>query len=288
MAIKTKGVFMDYKEKMIRQMELKNFSKGTQTTYFSAINKLCAHFGREPEEITTQEVEDYIILLQEEKILSPSTIHSYINAFKFLFNKALNRRVDRFDIDNRKSPKTLPEILSVNEVKRIIQSADNLRRKVILLLAYSSGLRASEIMNLKISDIDSKRMMIRVVEGKNRKDRYTILNPHALLELRAYWIKYKPKNYLFPGKEGDERPACNQAPLKAWRIASRRAGITKGRGIHTLRHCFATHLLEAGVDLRTIQVMMGHSSIQTTSIYLKVTSKQMENTQCKVDLLKYY
>jgi len=278
---------MDYKEKMIRQMELKNFSKGTQTTYFSATNQLCAYFGRQPEEITTQEVEDYIIHLQEEKILSASTIHSYIHAFKFLFNKALDRRVDRFDIENRKAPKTLPEVLSVNEVKRIIQSADNLKRKVILLLAYSSGLRASEIMNLRISDIDSKRMMIRVVEGKNRKDRYTILNPHTLNELRVYWVKYKPKNYLFPGKNGDS-PACSFMPLKAWRIASKKAGITKGRGVHTLRHCFATHLLEAGVDLRTIQVMMGHSSIQTTSIYLKVTSKHMENTQCKVDLLKYY
>jgi integrase/recombinase XerD len=287
MAIKTKGVFMDYKEKMIRQMELKNFSKGSHNTYLSAIKKLCAYYGRQPEEISTKEIEDYILHLQEGKILSASTIHSHIHAFKFLFNKVFERKKDRFEIDNRKAPKTLPEILSVNEVKMIIQNADNLRRKVILLLAYSSGLRASEIMNLRISDIDSKRMVIRVIEGKNKKDRYTILNPHTLNELRAYWVKYKPKNYLFPGKNGDS-PACNHMPLKAWRIACKRAGITKGRGVHTLRHCFATHLLEAGVDLRTIQVMMGHSSISTTSIYLKVTSKHMENTQLKVDLLKYY
>jgi len=287
MAIKTKGVFMDYKEKMIRQMELKNFSQGSHNTYLSAVKQLCEHYGRQPEDISTTEVEDYIIHLQEKKICSASTIHCRINAFKFLFNKALDRRIDRFEIENRKAPKTLPEILSVNEVKRIIQSADNLKRKVILLLAYSAGLRASEIMNLKISDIDSKRMMIRVVEGKNKKDRYTILNPHTLNELRAYWVKYKPENYLFPGKNPDG-PACSFMPLKAWRIASKRAGITKGRGVHTLRHCFATHLLEAGVDLRTIQVLMGHSSISTTSIYLKVTSKHMENTQCKVDLLKYY
>jgi site-specific recombinase XerD len=279
---------VNYKEKMIRQMELKNFSKGTQGTYLAAVRALIRHYGKDPEQISTKEVEDYILHLQEKKRLSASTIHSYINAFKFLINKALERKDNRFDIDNRKAPKTLPEVLSVNEVKRIIQCADNLRRKVILLLAYSSGLRASEIVNLKVSDIDSKRMMIRVVEGKNRKDRYTILNSHTLEVLRAYWVKYKPKNYLFPGKNGDDHPLCSHMPLKAWRIACKRAGIKKGRGVHTLRHCFATHLLEAGVDLRTIQVMMGHSSISTTAIYLKVTSKHLENTQLKVDLLKYY
>jgi site-specific recombinase XerD len=279
---------VNYKEKMIRQMELKNFSKGTHTTYLSAVGKLIRHYQKEPELISTKEVEDYILHLQKEKICSASTIGSNINAYKFLINKALERKSDPFEIDHRKAPKPLPEILSVNEVKRIIQNANNLRMKVMLILAYSSGLRASEIVNLKISDIDSKRMVIRVVDGKNRKDRYTILNPHALEVLRAYWLKYKPKNYLFPGKDGDDRPTCNLMPRKAWQIASRRAGITKGRGVHTLRHCFATHLLEAGVDLRTIQVMMGHSSIATTAIYLKVTSKHMENTQLKVDLLKYY
>ena len=279
---------MNYREKMIRQMELKNYSRGTQTTYFSAINTLIKFYGKEPEEISSKEIEDYILHLQKEKTCSPSTVHSYINSFKFLINKALQRKSDPFNIENRKTPKPLPEILSVNEVKRIIQCANNLRMQVMLILAYSSGLRASEIVNLKISDIDSKRMVIRVVEGKNRKDRYTILNPHALEVLRAYWLKYKPKNYLFPGKDGNDRPLCNMMPLKAWRIACRRAGITKGRGVHTLRHCFATHLLEVGVDLRTIQVMMGHSSIATTAIYLKVTSKHMENTQLKVDLLKYY
>jgi site-specific recombinase XerD len=231
---------------------------------------------------------DYILQLQKSGVYSWSTIHNYIGAYKFLINKALGRKEDPFILEDRKSPKTLPEVLSVNEVKRIINSANNLRRKVILLLAYSAGLRVSEIMNLRIKDIDSARMMIRVVDGKNKKDRYTILNPHLLKELRLYWLKYKPKNYLFPGKDGDHQPACTGMAVKAWRIAKRRSGIIKGNGIHTLRHCFATHLLEAGVDLRTIQVMMGHSSISTTAIYLKVTQKQLENTQVKIDLLKYY
>jgi site-specific recombinase XerD len=158
----------------------------------------------------------------------------------------------------------------------------------MLLLAYSSGLRVSEIVNLRVSDIDSQRMLIRVVDSKNKKDRYTVLNPYTLKELRTYWLKYRPKEYLFPGKKGDSSPACSLIAVKAWRIAKKRSGIKKGRGIHTLRHCFATHLLEAGVDLRTIQVMMGHSSISTTAIYLKVTEKHLENTQMKVDLLKYY
>jgi len=280
---------MDYEQEMIRQMELKNFSKGTHKIYLAAAKKLCKYYdGRRPEDISTREVEDYIIYLQENKIYSLSTIHSTINALKFLINKTLLRRDDPFDIDNRKSPKTLPEVLSVNEVKQIIQSADNLRRRVMLLLAYSSGLRISELVNLRIGDIDSKRMLIRVVQGKNKKDRFTVLNPHTLKELRAYWLKYRPKDYLFPGDKGDHVPASTRLATKAWRIAKKRSGLKKGRGIHTLRHCFATHLLEAGVDLRTIQVMMGHSSISTTAIYLKVTEKHLENTQVKVDLLKYY
>lgn len=279
---------MDYKQKMIRQMELKNFSKASYNTYLSAANRLCTHYKKEPEDITTTEVEDYIVYLQEEEIYAASTLHSHINALKFLINQALKRKDDPLIIENRKSTKPLPEVLSVNEVKRVIQAADNLKRKVILLLAYSAGLRASEIVRLKVSDIDSKRMMIRVVESKNKKDRYTILNPHTLNELRRYWVKYRPQTYLFPGKDGEHTHACSFLALKSWRIARKRAGITKGRGVHSLRHCFATHLLEAGVDLRTIQVMMGHSSISTTATYLKVTKKHIEQTQLKVDLLKFY
>ncbi len=279
---------MNYKEKMIRQMELRNFSKGTQLTYLSSVNKLCSYFNREPEEISTTEVEDYILHLQEEGVCAESTIFSRINAFKFLINKALDRRDAPFIIEKRRGPKPLPEVLSVNEVKRVINGADNLKRRVMLLLAYSAGLRASEIVNLKIKDIDSERMLVRVVEGKNRKDRYTVLNPFTLKELRSYWLKYRPKSFLFPGKNGDNTHACTFVALKAWRIARKRAGITKGRGVHTLRHCFATHLLEAGVDLRTIQVMMGHSAISTTAIYLRVTKIQIGSTQFKVDLLQYY
>lgn len=279
---------MNYEQKMLKQMQLKNFSPGSCRTYLNVAKRLCDHFGRQPELISSEEIEDYILELQNEGKLSPSTIHSYINALKFLVNKGLKRDEDPLLIENRKAPKPLPEVLSQNEVKKIILCADNLRRKVMLLLAYSSGLRASEIVRLRASDIDSKRMMIRVVESKNKKDRYTLLNPHCLSELRRYWIKYRPLSYLFPGKEGFHTHAGSFLALKAWRIAKRRSGINKGRGVHTLRHCFATHLLEAGVDLRTIQVMMGHSSIATTAIYLKVTQKHLDNTQLKVDLLKYY
>lgn len=276
------------KELFVREMQLRNFSEGSQKSYLTVLNGLYKHFNRDAQNITSEEIKDYILCLQNENRLAPSTIYSHVNALKFLINKALKRNDDLLIIENRKTPKGLPEILSVNEVKKLIRGADNLRRRVMLLLAYSAGLRASEIVNLKAEDIDSQRMLIRIQNSKNRKDRYTILNPLLLKELRIYWKKYRPQSYFFPGRDDINKPACSFIALKAWRVAKRRSGIKKGRGVHTLRHCFATHLLEAGVDLRTIQVMMGHSSISTTAMYLKVTQKQIAQTQVSVDLLKYF
>ena len=156
------------------------------------------------------------------------------------------------------------------------------------MVAYSTGMRISEIANLEIRDIDSKRMLIHVRCGKRKKDRYTLLTPSLLEQLRLYFRKYRPTSYLFYSDESKDVPVTTFVPMKAFRLARRKAGLLhKGRGIHTFRHCFGTHLLEAGVDLRTIQLLMGHTSISTTAGYLRLTDKKLETAKIAVDLTKY-
>jgi site-specific recombinase XerD len=178
----------------------------------------------------------------------------------------------------------LPEILSTDEVERLLCAVTNQKHRTVLMSAYAAGLRLSEIVNLKLGDIDSKRMMIHVKQGKGSKDRYTILSKRLLEQLRIYWKGYRPSEWLFSGRKPGQ-PISPSTAAAIYYNAKDKAGIKKGKGIHTLRHCFATHLLEAGVDLRTIQVLMGHSSIMTTIIYLKVSRKRLSSVQSPLDLL---
>ncbi len=179
----------------------------------------------------------------------------------------------------------LPEILSSDELERLFTVMTNQKHKTLLMTAYAAGLRVSELVNLKVTDIDSKRMMIRVQQGKGRKDRYTILSERLLKELRIYWKMYRPSLWLFSGRD-PEQPLPSGTAQKIYYKAKERAGIKKGKCIHTLRHCFASHLLEAGVDLRTIQMLMGHSNIMTTTVYMYVTRKHLSSAQSPLDLLE--
>jgi site-specific recombinase XerD len=190
----------------------------------------------------------------------------------------------RLALPPRKSEKRLPEILSAEEVGSLLAAANNLKHRVLLQAAYSAGLRVSELVHLKITDIDSDRMMIRVDQGKGHKDRYTLLSPRLLQDLRDYWRKYRPSSWLFPGQNPD-RPLDRSSASKVFDAAKEKAGIHKVGGIHSLRHAFATHLLEAGVDARTIQILMGHRSILSTMRYLQVTRKKLGTTQSPLDLL---
>jgi site-specific recombinase XerD len=184
-----------------------------------------------------------------------------------------------------RSQKKLPEILSCEEIERLFKCASDLKRRVVLMTTYAAGLRVSEVVNLHLSDIDSKRMTLRVRQGKGNKDRYSILSSRLLTELRTYYREYKPPVWLFYGSYTGQQLSVGTAQT-IYYAAKERAGITKGGGIHTLRHCFATHLLEAGVDLRTIQSLMGHSSIMTTMNYMRVTSKKLAATRSPLDLLE--
>jgi site-specific recombinase XerD len=217
------------------------------------------------------------------KKLSYSSCNHKIVAINFFFQEVVGRKVD-LRVPMKRSGR-LPEPLSRQEVARLIDVADNQKHRVLMMTAYSAGLRVSELVRLKPQDIHSDRLLIRVNQGKGRKDRYTLLSERLLGELRAYWREFRPESWLFPNQaRSDHMPTCT--PARAFYRLKQRAGITHGRGIHTLRHSFATHLLEAGVDLRTIQILMGHNSLNTTVKYLHVTEKHLQQTQSPLDLLR--
>jgi len=273
----------ELRDRMIRDMKLRDFSPRTHQAYLHAVEGLVKHYNRNPTSITHTEIEDYILHLRENQGMSWNTCNVAISGIKFLYNVTLKDKGLTWKMPERKTIKRLPVILSQYEVEQIIYSPTNVKHRAMLLVAYSGGLRASEIINLKIDDIDSKRMMIRVVEGKGRKDRYTILSKSCLSELQIYYRAYKPAGYLFPSKD-PEKPICHNTLNKIFHKAKTAAGINKGNGIHMLRHAFATHLLEAGCDLRTIQKLMGHKDIKTTSIYTHVSHK-IDKVISPLDLL---
>jgi integrase/recombinase XerD len=220
--------------------------------------------------------------LQEEKKLSANTCNQRACGLKFLYQRVLGR--EEFDLKiTSKKPRRLPEVLSREEVSRLITTTGNLKHRVFLMTVYGGGLRVGEATRLRCKDIESQRMMIRVEQGKGRKDRYTLLGERLLEELRNYWNEYRPKLWLFPNETG-KRPMPVDTGQRIYYNAKRKAGIRRGHGIHTLRHCFATHLLESGVDIRTIQELLGHRDLRTTMRYLQV-SKQLGDVRSPLDRL---
>jgi site-specific recombinase XerD len=278
----------DYEEAMIREMKIRNFAVGTQKLYLAIVSRVVTHFGKHPNDITSDEFKDFVVQCQVEKKISASTMVSYVSALKLLVNVALKRRHDPIAVDRIQRDHRLPAILSREELKRAFASASNLRHRTLFMTAYSTGLRISELVHLTIDDIDSSRMLVRVRMGKGRKDRYTLLTPECLRQLRLYYLKYRPTSYLFYGVSKD-RPVGKEMPHSAWKRLLIQCGLRRpGVCFHTLRHCFATHMLEAGADLRMIQVMMGHASILTTTRYLKVSTLTITAASSKHDLLKYF
>ena len=271
------------RKRMIRELELRRKAPGTVTSYVKAMEELAGYYRRSPDRISTEEIRDYMHFLIVGKKLSYSSCNHKIVAINFFFREVVRRKVE-LRVPMKRSGR-LPEPLSQEEVARLLDAAENQKHRVLMMTAYSAGLRVSELVRLKPQDIHSDRMLIRVNQGKGRKDRYTLLSQRLLGELRAYWREFHPELWLFPNQtRTDHMPTCT--PARAFYRLKLRAGITHGHGIHTLRHCFATHLLEAGVDLRTIQILMGHSSLNTTAKYLHVTEKRLEQTQSPLDLLR--
>jgi integrase/recombinase XerD len=272
------------RQKMIDAMKLRRFSESTQDNYVDAVAGLARHYNQSPDKIGKEKVQAYLLHLSEERKLSWSSCNIVSSALRFFYGQVLCDEKMKLWIPPRKCEKKLPVILSRQEIERLFYATDNIKHRAMLMTAYGGGLRVGELVSLQVADIQSDRGMIHVRQGKGKKDRYTLLSQRLLGELRQYWKLYKPPCWLFPGRSL-ERPMRRDTVKEFYAAAKIAAGIIREGGIHTLRHCFATHLLEAGVDLRTIQMLMGHGSILTTMRYLQVTSKQLEKVRSPLDLL---
>jgi integrase/recombinase XerD len=255
------------RQQMQADMVLHGLAKRTQEAYLSAIIGIAKYYHRSPDLISPDEIKQYLLHLINDRHLSTSTTNQAGCALKFLYRFTLKRAQTCIDIPLRRTPEKLPACLSRQEVTDIINYSTNLRHRALLMVAYGSGLRVSELCSLKVNDIDVARMMLRVRAGKGGKDRYTLLSPLLLTTLRSYCKRYHPATWLFPGID-EHKPIGHSLPQRLFQAAKRHANIHKEGGIHSLRHAFATHLIESGVDLHTIKELMGHSHISTTERYL--------------------
>jgi integrase/recombinase XerD len=272
------------RDQMIRELRLRRYAPATQKAYLEAVVGLTKHFRIAPDQLSARQVQDYLLYLMMERKLHWNTVNTICSGLTFFYTQTVKRPDVAMAMPLRRTPRQLPEILSGDELQALFAAVDNRQHRALLMTAYGGGLRVSELVHLRPRDIDSQRMMIRVVAGKRAKDRYTLLSVRLLQELRAYWRAYRPLTWLFPGRR-PEKPFSDDKAREVFNRAKAKAGIRKDGSIHLLRHCFATHLLEAGVDLRTIQILLGHSSIDSTVWYLHLTRKKLDATQNPLDLL---
>lgn len=272
------------KDKMIKDMELRGFSPRTKQTYLDWVWRLSKHNGKSPDLLGDEEIRDFLHYLLKARKAKQSTVNQAYSAFRFFYKITLEREWNEEKTPRSKQPKKLPVVLSMEEIEKIFKNTNNLKHKAILMTIYSGGLRRDEAVNLKIEDIDSKRMMIKVF-GKGSKDRYTLLGEKALDILRAYWKIYQPTSYLFPSSTKDRHIDASTVG-KVLKKSIELSNIHKKATLHTLRHSFATHLLESGADIYYIQKLLGHSSVKTTEIYLHVAKRDIVKIKSPIDLLK--
>jgi len=270
--------------RMIEDMRVRNLAPNTQRIYVDRVAKFARYFGKSPELLGPDEIRTYQVYLTAQKNASPSALNQAVCALRFLYRITLAKTWLIQHIPYAKRPRTLPVVLSQDEVCRFFESIPNLKHQAIVMTAYATGLRVSEVLSLRVSDIDSQRMMIRVQQGKGRKDRYVMLSPHLLALLRAYWKMARPQGWLFPGRP-PSRPMSRERIHQVCMKASVAAGLTKRVHVRALRHSFATHLLEAGANIRVIQILLGHRSLRTTAIYTTVSRETVCATSSPLDLL---
>jgi integrase/recombinase XerD len=263
---------------MLEELQRRNYSNDTIRHYLRVVEEFARHFGKPPDQLGLNELRTYQAHLLKQRKLAVGSVVNHVAALRFFFVRTLRRSEFREFIPYPKGRDRLPGILSKDEVARLINASGNLFRRALLMTLYGTGMRRSEVANLKVSAVDSKRMIIRVVQGKGGKDRDLPLSPALLETLRAYWHWRKPKSYLFPSRtlrRAPDQPISDKAVWIACAEAARRAGITKRVTPHTLRHSWATHLLEGGADLRTIQLLLGHGDLETTARYLHLSQQHL-------------
>lgn len=270
------------REKMVDAMRLRGLSEGTQGCYLRAVEGLCKHYNRPPDQVEPEEVQGYLLYLSDVKGLKHSTCNTIVVGLRFLYQRVLGMKDVEWWLPLRKEPQKLPEVLSRSELGRLFEAVEHPKHRALLMTIYSGGLRVSEAVNLQVKDIDGSRMVIRICEGKGGKDRYSLLSERLRQELRAYWSLERPPRWLFPGKDMSE-PMSPSTAANIYKKAKRSAGICKEGGVHGLRHSYATHMLEDGADLRTIQVLLGHSSLRSTTRYVRVARSNAAGAERLLD-----
>jgi len=271
------------RERMIADLRLRNYSPCTEKAYVWHVARFAKHFGKSPSKLGEKEIRQYLLYLREERQSSQSDFKQAVGALRFLNKYTLNREWLKDRIPYPRRAKKLPVVLSKVEVERLFSEIQNEQHRAILQTAYGSGLRLMEAVTLRVSDVDSKQMLLQVRAGKGAKERKAMLSPELLKLLRSYYRKYQPKDYLFPGKRNHH--VSTSVIQRVCKKAAVRAGIKKRVTPHTLRHSFATHLLEQGTDLRLIQELLGHASFKTTLIYTHVSDKIFRDVTSPLDTL---
>ena len=271
------------RRRMIDDMTLRNLSPATQRSYLHAVTKFSRHFGCSPDRLGLEDVRSFQVYLVSQGISWPA-LNQIVCALRFFYGVTLDHAEIPERIVYARTPRKLPSILSADEVVRFLEAVPSLKTRVALTTAYAAGLRASEAVSLQVADIDSGRMVLQVRHGKGAKDRTVMLSAALLAILRSYWRLARPTPWLFPGRSPD-KPIDVQVLHAACRSATKAAGLTKRVSVHTLRHSFATHLLESGTDIRIIQVLLGHSNLSTTARYTHVATATIARTQSPLDRL---
>ena len=265
------------RERMIEELELRGMSEKTKRGYVLCCQVFVAHFMKSPEQLHADDIKAFLLHLMRERKLSPSGIGVYVAAIRFLYRHVLRNPDEVEDLPRPRIPKKLPDVPSREEVQQLLSAVQSIKHRTILATAYGAGLRISEALHLQVQDIDSKRMVIHIRGAKQAKDRFVLLSPQLLAALRRYWVEVKPLGpHLFPSRSG--RPISIDVIRRVLKATLRDIGLNKRMTLHSLRHGFATHLLEDGTDIRVIQSLLGHSTIQTTAHYTRISTRNF----CKV------
>lgn len=268
---------------MFREMQIRNYSPRTIRSYLSSISRISQHYKITPDKLTRDQIKSYLQARINAGSFSTSSVNQLISAYKILLVDVLNCKWEEISIKRPRTEKRIPVVFSKEEIERLLNVTKNLKHKSIFCVTYSAGLRKSEVLNLRIGDIDSDRMQILIRSGKGKKSRYSLLGKRTLDILRQYYQKYKPHDYLFPGQI-HSKPLSERTVEVVFKQAMKRAKITKPGYFHCLRHSFATHLLEQGANLKAIQQLLGHKSLKTTSIYLHVAVCDVMMVKSPIDI----
>ncbi len=267
---------------MDRELHIRGLAKNTRQSYLEKMHCFVRHFMRPPDQLTAEHVKQYQLFLTKERRIKWGAFNTHVCAIRFFYRNVIEVDWDLERIPYQRTGKRLPEILSGDQVVALLEAVKNLKHRAILMTLYAAGLRANEALHLRLGDIDSKRMMIRIDQGKRLKDRYAMLSPKLLETLRHYWRESRPDPWLFPGRDRS-RPLTRESVGQVFARARKKAGILKHVSPHSLRHSFATHLLERGVNIRVIQRLLGHRNVRTTEIYTHVAETYVRDTKSPLD-----